>query len=78
MNTLMELLGWAGVVTLLTASAGVSFKKVSPTSTVYQLLNVAGAACFVANTVYHGALAPAFLNSVWILIGMAALSWRTA
>jgi hypothetical protein len=78
MNTLMELLGWVGVAALLTAYAGVSFKKLSPTSTVYQLLNAAGGALFVANTTYHRAFPPAFLNLVWTIIAMIALSRRTA
>jgi hypothetical protein len=72
----MEFLGWAGVAALLTAYAGVSFKKIPPTSIVYQLLNASGGAFLVANTVYHGALAPAFLNSVWTMIAVAALSRR--
>jgi hypothetical protein len=77
MNTLMELLGWVGVAALLTGYAGVSFKKFSPTSIMYQFLNAAGGAFLVANTVYHRALAPAFLNSVWTIIAVAALSRRT-
>lgn len=78
MNTLMELLGWAGVVALLTAYAGVSFKKISPTSTVYQVLNAAGGALFVANTAHHRAFPPTFLNSPWTIIAMVALRRRTA
>jgi hypothetical protein len=76
MDTLMELLGWAGVAALLIAYAGVSFKKVLPASIAYQFLNAAGGTLLVANTVYHRALAPAFLNAVWTLIALAALSRR--
>lgn len=76
MNTPMELPGWAGVAALLTAYAAVSFKKLSPTSIGYQTLNAAGGALLVANTVYHNALAPAFLKSVWTIIAVAALSER--
>ena len=78
MNPFMELLGWAGAAMLLTAYGSVSFKKISPTSTVYQLLNAAGGALFVANTVYHRAFPPAFLNLVWTIIAMVALSRRKA
>ena len=77
MNTLIELLGWAGVVALLAAYAGVSFKRISPTSTVYQLLNATGGALFVVNTIYHRAFPPAFLNVFWTLIAVVALSRRT-
>ena len=78
MHTLMELLGWVGVVALIAAYGGVSFRKLSPTSTVYQLLNAVGGALFVANTAYHRAFPPAFLNSVWTIIAVVALSRRPA
>jgi hypothetical protein len=78
MNTVMEVLGWAGAAMLLTAYAGVSFKKISPTSTAYQLLNAAGGALLIANTAYHRAFPPAFLNSVWTTIAVVALSRRIA
>jgi hypothetical protein len=77
-NPFMELLGWVGVAALLTAYAGVSFNKLSSTSTVYQLLNAIGGALFVVNTTYHRAFPPAFLNLVWTIIAVVALSRRPA
>jgi hypothetical protein len=44
-------------------------------SPVYQGMNVAGAAGFIVNGWYHGALPSAALNVVWMLIGGFAL-WR--
>ena len=44
-------------------------------SLVYQLMNVAGAAGFLVNGWWHGALPSASLNLVWMLIAAAAL-WR--
>ncbi|HEV2745856.1 MAG TPA: hypothetical protein VGW34_00990 [Allosphingosinicella sp.] len=38
-------------------------------------MNVAGAAGFVVNGWYHGALPSASLNVVWMMIGVYAL-WR--
>jgi hypothetical protein len=38
-------------------------------------MNVAGAAGFVVNGWYHGALPSAALNVLWLLIGIFAL-WR--
>jgi uncharacterized membrane protein len=76
MTVFIEVLGWAGAAMLIAAYAGVSFRKLSPTSTVYQLLNAAGGALFVANTAYHRAFAPAFLNSVWTIIALVALHRR--
>ncbi|HET9814040.1 MAG TPA: hypothetical protein VFP57_10360, partial [Sphingomicrobium sp.] len=41
----------------------------------YQLMNVVGAAGFVINGWWHGALPSASLNVLWLLIGGIA-SWR--
>ena len=73
MMTVMDGLGWCGALMLLFAYACVSFKKIVPTSRVYQLLNATGGSFLVANTVYHGAFPPAFLNSVWAAIAVFAL-----
>jgi hypothetical protein len=44
-------------------------------SLTYQAMNVAGAAGFVINGWWHGALPSAALNVLWLLIGAFA-SWR--
>jgi hypothetical protein len=46
-------------------------------SAVYQGMNVAGAAGFIVNGWWHGAVPSAALNVVWMLIGTFAL-WRIA
>jgi hypothetical protein len=46
-------------------------------STLYQGMNVVGAAGFIVNGLWHGALPSAALNIVWMLIGATAL-WRIA
>ena len=46
-------------------------------SRVYQAMNVVGAAGFIVNGWWHGAIPSATLNVVWMLIGAAAL-WRIA
>ena len=47
-------------------------------SVVYQAMNVAGAAGFIVNGWWHGAIPSAALNIVWMLIGTFALIrlWR--
>jgi hypothetical protein len=42
-------------------------------SAAYQAMNVAGAAGFIVNGWYHGAIPSASLNVVWMLIGGFAL-----
>ncbi|HEX8214113.1 MAG TPA: hypothetical protein VF582_01425 [Allosphingosinicella sp.] len=52
-----------------------SLGKVTGRSALYQGMNVVGAAGFVVNGWYHGALPSASLNVLWMLIGVFAL-WR--
>ena len=47
--------------------------KVTGASPLYQWMNVVGAAGFVVNSGYHGAVPNAALNVVWVAIGAAAL-----
>jgi len=58
-----------GAYALLTAG------KVTAKSPLYQWMNVAGAAGFIVNGWYHGAIPSASLNVVWMVIGGIAL-WR--
>jgi hypothetical protein len=44
-------------------------------SVSYQAMNVVGAAGFVVNGWWHGAVPSASLNVIWLLIGIWAL-WR--
>lgn len=49
--------------------------RVSGRSATFQAMNLAGAAGFVVNGWWHGALPSATLNVVWLLIAAGAL-WR--
>jgi hypothetical protein len=49
--------------------------KLTGQSAVYQGMNIVGAAGFVINGWWHGAIPSASLNVVWLLIGAVAL-WR--
>ena len=51
--------------------------KVTGQSTLYQGMNVVGAAGFIVNGWWHGAIPSAALNVIWMLIGGVAL-WRIA
>ncbi len=42
-------------------------------SALYQGMNVAGAAGFIVNGWWHGALPSAALNIIWMMIGTLAL-----
>jgi len=60
---------------ILSAYLLLSMGKLTGQSAVYQAMNVAGAAGFIVNGWYHGAIPSAALNVIWMLIGAIAL-WR--
>ena len=72
---LVEVAGWAGALLILAAYLLLSMGRVNGRSTPYQAMNVVGAAGFIVNGWYHGALPSAVLNVIWMLIGAIAL-WR--
>ena len=72
---LVEIAGWAGALLILLAYLLLSAEKLTGQSLVYQGMNVVGAAGFVINGWWHGALPSAALNVLWLLIGAIA-SWR--
>ncbi|MDT9599437.1 hypothetical protein RQX22_10800 [Sphingosinicella sp. GR2756] len=52
-----------------------SVGKLGPRSLVYHGMNVVGAAGFIVNTAWHGAIPSAAVNVIWVLIGGFSL-WR--
>ncbi len=67
--------GWAGASLILGAYLLLSIGKVTGRSSLYQAMNVVGAAGFIVNGWWHGAIPSAVLNVIWMLIGAIAL-WR--
>ena len=71
----VEIVGWAGAALILFAYLLLSAGKLTGQSLVYQGMNIVGAAGFVINGWWHGAIPSAALNVLWLLIGAFA-SWR--
>ena len=71
----VEAAGWAGAALILVAYLLLSMGRLTGQSPVYQWMNVFGAAGFVVNGWWHGAIPSAALNVLWLLIGGFAL-WR--
>ena len=69
--------GWAGASLILLAYLLLSAGRLTGQSPLYQWMNVGGAAGFIINGWWHGAVPSAVLNVVWMLIGGFAL-WRIA
>ena len=75
MNLMVEIAGWVGAALILGAYALLSAGKLTGRSLGSQLMNVVGAAGFIINGWWHGALPSAALNVLWLLIGAFA-TWR--
>jgi len=74
----IEVIGWAAAVLILTAYVLLSLGKLEARGYIYQWMNVVGAAGFVINSGYNGAIPSAVLNIVWAGIGLFTISivWR--
>ncbi len=73
----IEAIGWVAALLILAAYALLTAGKLFADSRAYQWMNVLGAAGFIVNSGWNGALPSAALNVVWAGIGLAAL-WRIA
>ncbi len=72
---LVEVAGWIGALLILAAYALLTAGKLTGKSATYQMMNVVGAAGFIVNGWWHGAIPSTALNIVWLLIGAIA-TWR--
>ena len=69
----VEAAGWGGALLILSAYLLLSMEKLTGQSRLYQGMNVVGAAGFVVNGWWHGAIPSASLNVIWMLIGVFTL-----
>lgn len=72
---LIEAAGWIGAGLILGAYVLLSAGKLKGDSPAYQWMNVIGAAGFILNSGYNGAIPSMVLNVIWVGIGVLAL-WR--
>jgi len=70
---LIEIAGWVGAGLILLAYLLVSAEKLTGRSPAFQWMNLVGAAGFVVNGAWHGAIPSATLNILWMAIAAAAL-----
>ena len=67
------MIGWVGAALILAAYALLTLGKVRAQSFAYQAMNLLGAAGFVINSGWHGAIPNAALNVAWAIIAAVAL-----
>jgi len=73
----IEIIGWAAALLILVAYALLSAGRLTARDRSYQWMNVVGAAGFIVNSGWNGAVPSAALNVIWAGIGLAAL-WKIA
>jgi hypothetical protein len=73
MKIVIEVVGWGGAALILGAYALLSAGRLRAESSTYHLMNILGAAGFVVNSGWNGALPSAAMNLVWIGIGIYGL-----
>lgn len=71
----VEAVGWAGALLILMGYVLVTTGKLTGRSPAFQWMNLLGAAGFIVNGWWHGALPSTVLNVIWLLIAAVAL-WR--
>jgi hypothetical protein len=69
MKVAIEIIGWAGAALILASYALLSTRRLRAESLTYQAMNIVGAAGFVINSGWNGALPSAIMNVVWMGIG---------
>ena len=76
MEIASEAAGWVGAVLVLAAYLLASSGRLDARSAPFQWLNLIGAAGFVVNTAYHGAIPSMVLNIIWCGIAVFTLLRR--
>ena len=73
LSLFIEAAGWIGAALILGSYVLVSTGRLEGRSRTFQWMNVAGAAGFVVNSGWHGAIPSTVLNLVWLGVGLATL-----
>jgi hypothetical protein len=70
---MVDVIGWIGSILVIIAYALNIYGKLRSDSPLYSILNVAGSAGLIVNTIYHHAIPSAVVNVIWVGIAMVAL-----
>ncbi len=66
----IEIIGWVAASLMLAAYLLLTMGKITGRSSLYQWLNVFSGAGFILNSGWNGAYPSAFINVVWVAIGL--------
>ena len=70
MGVIIEIIGWAGAILLLTGYYLIQTKKVDQDHTLYLSLNIIGSFCLLVNVWVHRAYPSVVTNFMWFIIGL--------
>ena len=73
MKITIEIIGWTAAAMMLSAYMLLTSGRLNSRSAVYQWLNVLSGAGFIVNSGWNGAYPSAFLNLIWMAIGLYGL-----
>ena len=73
MKIIVEIIGWTAAVMMLSAYVLLTTGRLRSLSPTYQWLNVLSGAGFIVNSGWNGAYPSAFLNLIWMAIGLYGL-----
>ena len=71
---LISTLGWIGSLLVIGAYGLNSYQKIKSDSLIFQLMNLAGGILLIINSMYKEAYPFTFINTVWVLIAIPAIS----
>ena len=69
-NFIIEIVGWIGMLLILSAYFLITKGKLNIKSRNYHLLNLVGAIGIIVNSLWNSAYPPAGLNIVWAVIAV--------
>jgi hypothetical protein len=73
LKIMIGIVGWSAAAMMVAAYVLLTSGRLSSLSPTYQWLNVLAGAGFIVNSGWNGAYPSAFLNVVWIAIGLYGL-----
>ncbi len=77
LRLVVDLVGWAGALSVLIAYALVSMRRLEGDARSYQLLNLFGGGLLIVNTLYYGAYPSSLVNVVWVTIAIITIGRST-
>jgi hypothetical protein len=77
LKVVIEVTGWVAAAMMLSAYLLLTAGRINGHSRLYHWLNVLSGAGFIVNSGWNGAYPSAFINLVWMMIGLYGVFGRS-